>query len=367
MLLYKCRKEKKLLDLTGITPLLILTIGTLVRFFVPIDIPNFTRVIEFDGIFTLLHSVLYTRWGNTPLNLMIFLYVIWGIGCVITSAKALRKHFRFYRRIRRFERTFERTEDGPLVECAKSIAKELHTVVPHIVETDCVASPTATGLFYPTVLLPSLDISEADYRYVFLHELMHWKERDMHIKVITKVFCCLFWWNPCCRYLERDLHDIVEFRCDQSLALRMSKAERDEYAYVLGKTIKTVSDEEKEDLPFCVAEFSDAKAEIDERVALMLKAARRKNKQKLASALVILGLILLLIFSYSFVIQSHYYADTGEISSNGFEQVTSTDSYLVSESNGDFSLFVDGKRISSVSPEVAKQMESDGFIVRDSP
>lgn len=61
MLLYKCRKEKKLLDLTGITPLLILTIGTLVRFFVPIDIPNFTRVIEFDGIFTLLHSVLYTR------------------------------------------------------------------------------------------------------------------------------------------------------------------------------------------------------------------------------------------------------------------------------------------------------------------
>ena len=365
MLLYKCRKEKKLLDLTGITPLLILTIGTLVRFFVPIDIPNFTRVIEFDGIFTLLHSVLYTRWGNTPLNLMIFLYVIWGIGCVITSAKALRKHFRFYRRIRRFERT----EDGSLVECAKSIAKELHTVVPHIVETDCVASPTATGLFYPTVLLPSLDISEADYRYVFLHELMHWRERDMHIKVVTKVFCCLFWWNPCCRYLERDLHDIVEFRCDQSLALRMSKAERDEYAYVLGKTIKTVSDEEKEDLPFCVAEFSDAKAEIDERVALMLKAARRKNKQKLASALVILGLILLLIFSYSFVIQSHYYAPQDEIvpNSHAYEFTSNTDeTYLVAESDGNYSVYVNGEYIDTIGPDFAHIMLDDGFEIQNS-
>lgn len=220
---------------------------------------------------------------------------------------------------------------------------------------------TATGLFYPTVLLPSLDISEADYRYVFLHELMHWKERDMHIKVITKVFCCLFWWNPCCRYLERDLHDIVEFRCDQSLALRMSKAERDEYAYVLGKTIKTVSDEEKEDLPFCVAEFSDAKAEIDERVALMLKAARRKNKQKLASALVILGLILLLIFSYSFVIQSHYYAPQDEIEYESFEELSLEDTYIVLDSDNNYWLYFNGNKMTQLDQEEVNQLVNDGF------
>ena len=149
----------------------------------------------------------------------------------------------------------------------------------------------------------------------------------------------------------------------------MSKAERDEYAYVLGKTIKTVSDEEKEDLPFCVAEFSDAKAEIDERVALMLKAARRKNKQKLASALVILGLILLLIFSYSFVIQSHYYAPQDEIvpNSHAYEFTSNTDeTYLVAESDGNYSVYVNGEYIDTIGPDFAHIMLDDGFEIQNS-
>lgn len=145
----------------------------------------------------------------------------------------------------------------------------------------------------------------------------------------------------------------------------MSKAERDEYAYVLGKTIKTVSDEEKEDLPFCVAEFSDAKAEIDERVALMLKAARRKNKQKLASALVILGLILLLIFSYSFVIQSHYYAPQDEIVPNDLAtEFSQENSYLVQDSDGSYTLYYNNSPISDIEPEYAKMMLEDGFTLK---
>lgn len=146
----------------------------------------------------------------------------------------------------------------------------------------------------------------------------------------------------------------------------MSKAERDEYAYVLGKTIKTVSDEEKEDLPFCVAEFSDAKAEIDERVALMLKAARRKNKQKLASALVILGLILLLTFSYSFVIQSHYDSPSSEISTSGFEEVSPENSYIVLEPDGTYSLYVDNIKVQTIDSSTALFLQENGFALMES-
>lgn len=361
ILLYKCRKERELLELTGITPLLILTCGTLFRCFVPIDIPNFTKVFEFDGIFTIVNSILYTPWGNTPFNLIFVLFAIWGGGCIYTLSKFLYDYIKFRKRIRRFEYT----QCGPLYDCASAASKELHTVMPYVLETDCVYSPTILGFFRPTILFPSLNLSIEDYRYVFLHEMMHWKERDTHIKLITKLFCCIFWWNPCCRYLTRGLHDIIEFRCDQSLAARLSEKERGEYSCALARAATSASTKEY-DL-FCVSEFSDTQNQIEERVDLMLKVARRKKKQKLISGLIIIGFILLLIFSYSFVIQSHYNVDESEISSNGFEEVSTENSYLVLEPNGEYSLYIDNEKICSIPSDVAEQMESDGFILKNSP
>lgn len=101
----------------------------------------------------------------------------------------------------------------------------------------------------------------------------------------------------------------------------------------------------------------------------MLKAARRKNKQKLASALVILGLILLLIFSYSFVIQSHYYAPQDEIvpNSHAYEFTSNTDeTYLVAESDGNYSVYVNGEYIDTIGPDFAHIMLDDGFEIQNS-
>lgn len=358
-LLYQCRKKRKLLELTGITPLLILTVGTLVRCFLPIDIPNFTRVIESHGILAVINFILYVPWGNTPLNLVTVLMMVWGIGCIRPLWRFISGYVQFLRRTSQYIPT----TDGPLIPIARAAAKELHTFMPRVVETDCVSSPTLCGFFRPTVLLPSLNFDERAYRYVFLHELMHWKERDPHIKLLTKLFCCIFWWNPCCRYLKSDLSDILEFRCDQSLAVRFSLQERHEYAYVLADAITDKS--QREDLPYCVTEFRCAQEEIVERVNLMLKAGRRKKEQKLASALAIMGLILMLIFSYSFVIQSHYDAPEDEIITTSLDFEFSQDNaYLVENSDGTFTLYIDNIPFGDVDAEKAKMLQEDGFIIK---
>ena len=42
-----------------------------------------------------------------------------------------------------------------------------------------VSSPLLLGFFRPCIMLPTTDMPETDFRYTILHELTHYKRRDM--------------------------------------------------------------------------------------------------------------------------------------------------------------------------------------------
>ena len=60
LLLFYFRSRRHILELSGIAPLLILIIGTVLRCFIPIDIPHFTRAIQFEGWLAELDTSLRT-------------------------------------------------------------------------------------------------------------------------------------------------------------------------------------------------------------------------------------------------------------------------------------------------------------------
>ena len=47
-----------------------------------------------------------------------------------------------------------------------------------------------------TGYLPGMDISEKDFQYIVLHELTHYKRRDIFYKWLVQVAVCLHWFNP---------------------------------------------------------------------------------------------------------------------------------------------------------------------------
>ncbi len=54
-----------------------------------------------------------------------------------------------------------------------------------------VSSPLLIGFFHPCIVLPGADIPEKDLRYIILHELAHYKRRDMFYKWLIQVTVCL--------------------------------------------------------------------------------------------------------------------------------------------------------------------------------
>lgn len=94
------------------------------------------------------------------------------------------------------------------------------------------ACPMLAGMFRPVIYL-SKGYDRQELRYVLIHELCHYKNKDLGLNVLSVAVLCLFWVNPiiwiCFFVFRRDM----ERRCDDSV-VRIT-GNRREYASALLK------------------------------------------------------------------------------------------------------------------------------------
>lgn len=71
-----------------------------------------------------------------------------------------------------------------------------------------ISTPFLYGIFKPHIVLPDIKFTSEELRYVFLHELTHWKRHDAWLKGLMLFSNALHWFNPLA-HLAR--HDIDRF------------------------------------------------------------------------------------------------------------------------------------------------------------
>lgn len=96
-----------------------------------------------------------------------------------------------------------------------------------------VSSPMLIGFFNPCIVLPNADISEKDFYYIILHELIHLKRRDILYKWLMQFTVCLHWFNPMVYLMRREIIKGCEFSCDEAVLGIVGE----HYASNYGKTL----------------------------------------------------------------------------------------------------------------------------------
>ena len=61
------------------------------------------------------------------------------------------------------------------------------------------------------------------------HEFCHVKGNDLLIKLFYNLLLIIFWWNPLCIDLEKELDDLLELRCDLGITKDMNEVEKVSY------------------------------------------------------------------------------------------------------------------------------------------
>ena len=80
-----------------------------------------------------------------------------------------------------------------------------------------ISSPLTMGFFRPYIVLPTLELGESDFKYTVLHELTHFKRRDMFYKWLVQLAVCLHWFNPLVHLMAREINNLGELSCDESV------------------------------------------------------------------------------------------------------------------------------------------------------
>lgn len=175
-----------------------------------------------------------------------------------------------------------------------------------IYSTAFLKSPAIIGLFKPCIYLPIHSISDyqaTDMRYILLHELQHYKHKDILSDYLMNLVIIVYWFNPLVRYALKEMHIDKEVACDASVLMMLGQDHYEEYGNTLINFAEKVSL-----TPFPFASGLGGSIKQMERRIANIAAYEKPTCRKSLKGIAIFALITVLLLSFAPVL-STYAAD----------------------------------------------------------
>lgn len=113
-----------------------------------------------------------------------------------------------------------------------------------IVVTTKVTTPSLFGIIRPKMLFPENllgKVSNEELKYIFLHELAHFKRKDILANWAIVLLQILHWFNPIVWIGFYKMHNDCEIACDSMVLSFIKEEERKEYGYTIIHLLNIIS------------------------------------------------------------------------------------------------------------------------------
>lgn len=269
----------------------------------PIEFPNIVlEVDQGDGTipsFKITEEVQNSNWKqdySVSVNranleyLNIMTASIWIAGMLVMTALAV-KAWLEVRKIKRTTYSLKNKDVQFLFEqCKKQLNISGHVVVG---ESRTVKSPMTFGLFRNYVVLPAnfdewLSLDET--KHIFLHELNHYKSKDIATNYLIVIFQIIYWFNPLVWVAFRKMRLDREIACDHAVLSSLDEKCRKGYGITIINFIDNVSSQKNVKL---ANQFNGSKKQIKSRIERIASYTKESKLLKLKSTVIftILGVL----------------------------------------------------------------------------
>lgn len=177
--------------------------------------------------------------------------------------------------------------------------------------------PIGMGLIHLQICLPDREYNPKELYYILKHEYTHFCNRDLQIKFLVRLYCCLFWWNPTVWLLKKDIAQILEIKCDLTATQAFSHAEKSEYLAVILRSVMELREHNAPHISSVGTPLfaADSEREMVERFKLITNPG--KNPASRRTTVFITFAALAFAGSYLFVFQPAHSVPVGTRSDNG--------------------------------------------------
>ena len=293
------------------------------------------------------------RMMGTPSALLYILLGVWLLGSLIFAVVSFytqRTKTTYY--LANFDFTtdeekavFDRISSEILGKNDKLILKK----------TDAVNCIMVIGYSKKYLLMPDKMYTIEDLEMIFRHECTHIKNKDLLLKLLVHLYCCIFWWNPFSYLLKYDLGFTLEMKCDLSAAQGLSDLQVNKYFDALTRNCHKREKKDKNYFFIC-AELSDDTKNKDlvKRTKALAQQTLKWTNHVAANIIVAAVFVAIFAASYVFIWQPFYSYETIDDNYNLADDefiVDGSNGYLIPQENGDYMLYFGNSPIESVSKE----------------
>lgn len=271
MLLYFFRKKIAFCNYCGLYTILGLYAVTFVRMVFPFEF-KFTYTVSDKNVYAAAMDVLTPNKDVlfvpefTWLNLLVS---VWIVGAVIYISRVMIKYYKAVKALKAnvIDGTPEMQAKLDLISQNCGIRRKVKLKI-----TDCVISPVTYGFFNLVILIPNREFDDRDFGYIAIHECCHIKNKDIWIKLLTEIYCGIFWWNPFAHLLKKDLSYCLELRCDKRVTSKLSENRCTVYYEVLVTQMKAYKEQQE-------SEESDRETALKSALVGMSFVTNEKGKK----------------------------------------------------------------------------------------
>lgn len=160
--------------------------------------------------------------------------IIWLAGIAVFAVWTIVSHMRFLRYLRRWRQPVQEPDTIRLYNQLGDQLKLRYR--PSLYTCDGLHAPMLAGLIHPVLLLPEGMLDGNAAKYALLHELTHYKRRDIWLKTLALAANIIHWFNPFMWYMVRLVERDTELACDEAALRRLPPEEHAAY----GRTILSV-------------------------------------------------------------------------------------------------------------------------------
>ncbi len=273
------------------------------------------------------------------------LLALWAVGSLVMVIKDVR----LQRRFDRYLQSIDFVDRPKLLEIAAEYGNDFAVLI-----SPQLNMPFTSGILHPVIYLPDVELSDAEWRMVFCHEITHIRSRDNLKKLFFLAVEILFWWNPLAHFSRSEINTLIELRCDAKVMGKLNDQGQLDYVETLKALMEHASQDSR---PAVAASLIGTQDEMLLRFEALSSA--KGNRRQIC---LIFLVSLFLILSYFVILQPARLPESFELFSSeeihnrmtlyfNTDDIQNSDFYIL-YTGEEYFLFEDGSAVSHITQDI---------------
>ena len=217
VLIALCFRHKNILLSVSYKLLIAFLFLAIVRLVFPFALPiaRYIYLPNILSVFLTYFDYPFVHLFGISVSLWVMFECVWFIGIIYRLYRYVRQQLRILSQLARYSTDISKQE--PYSALLAQICGGRHNPF-QVLKVYGISTPSIYGILKPRILIPfEMNLSGTDLYYSLCHEVSHYYHGDLWIQCGVSIVSILYWWNPACQLLKKQMGMLLDMRVDDSL------------------------------------------------------------------------------------------------------------------------------------------------------